>query len=198
MELGQTSYLMQKVVPLIMREIGPQLSKRVGPLITEKVGIPLAKKVGLPLFKKIGMPIARKTGTVLLNRVGYPLVNKVLFNNTATPLTKADPAAITNQGVNQIPAAETVTGKPKKKNRSLRNLIRPKKSQKTPKNSINKAVIPAVPVPPAPVFVAPQALPQDLPQNNQTAPANNNPYNFYQNNSSSLFGRRRQYESNFE
>jgi hypothetical protein len=158
MELNLTSYFMQRIVPLIMKEVGPQVSKIVGPIVAEKVGIPLAKKVGLPIAKKIGMPIARKAGTILLNKVGYPMVSKMLFNQASSG-SNAAPV----QESNSVSAQEI---KPKK-NKRLVGLLQAKK--RNGKLKKNKAVIPASPLPPAPI--QPQGLPvQPVPAPGSAAP----------------------------
>ncbi|RNC29112.1 MAG: hypothetical protein AWM53_00761 [Candidatus Dichloromethanomonas elyunquensis] len=117
-----TSYLLQRVAPLVMRELGP----RVGPIFAEKVGIPLAKKVGLPIAKRIGIPIARRTGMLLFNKVGYPFINKMLFKlNLDTP--QDQPATVK-------PAAET-----KKNMFDLKNLFGFKKNGRKTKTLNNPA-----------------------------------------------------------
>lgn len=143
MDPTQTSYLLQKVAPLVMRELGP----RVGPLFAEKVGIPLAKKVGLPIARRIGIPIARKTGTLLLNKVAYPYLNKVLLK--ATPIT---------QTVNPQSAKGTAVAKGKQKNRNLKDIIWPKKNKKATR--ANNVITPVVP---APVNQIPSQVPSQMP-----------------------------------
>jgi len=176
MNISQTSWLMQKAVPLIMKEIGPQISGRLGPVIAEKVGIPLAKKVGLPIAKRIGVPIARKTGMVFLKRVGYPLANRILFNNTEIP-----------SKVNLIPTTDSEKGKDakdkRKKNNLFKTILKKNPSKKKQKSRINKTLLPPVPTNVTPV--QPQTMLQSPPQSKPSA--------FYQyNNNSRLFGRRRQ------
>lgn len=201
MEVTQTSYLLQKVAPLVMREIGP----RVGPVVAEKFGIPLAKKVGLPIARRIGIPIARKTGSILFNKFGYPFLNKMLLKvNLSTPnsslLKNADPAVSTPLESNE-PSNAAAVPQPKKKKISLKEMIRPKKVKKI-KSRKNQAA-PAVPVPVNQPSV--QTVPQPLPQVPPQIPVAPNTFeekvqenfNPYQNYNSTLFHRRRRdpYES---
>ncbi|NBJ15211.1 MAG: hypothetical protein FNP40_06500 [Dehalobacter sp. 4CP] len=100
MSIGQPSYLLQKVAPIVLRELQPYIAGKVGPLVAEKIGMPIARKVGLPLAKRIGIPMARKTGTFLLNRVGYPLINKVIFKgNPPSFLLPGNPQANSGTGI---------------------------------------------------------------------------------------------------
>jgi len=192
MEPTQASYLLQKVAPLVMRELGP----RVGPIVAEKVGIPLAKKVGLPIARRIGIPIARKTGTILFNKFGYPLLNKMLLKvNLNTPNSSLlKNAAPTPPAANE-PVKSAGGEKNRKRKRSLKEMIRPRKAKKI-KGKANQAA-PAAPVPiNQPV---PQIVPQPVPQPQLQTPAVPNTFeenveqnfNPYLNYNSSLFNRRR-------
>jgi len=201
-----TSYLLQKVAPLVMREIGP----RVGPFVAERVGIPLAKKVGLPIARRIGIPIARKTGTLLLNRVGYPLVNKMLIKVNITPpdmgnnlLKKTAPTpSVTNQ-----PTQTPATGKSKNKTKKLKEIFFSNRRNKTKSNHLinntpthnysNNTLTPVppinpVPVNPTPINQNPAMFPPQIPSppDNYQKPPNDDS-NPYMNYNSSLFSRRR-------
>lgn len=193
MDPTQTSYLLQKVAPIIIRELGP----KVEPLIAEKLVMPIAKKVGPPLAKKIGMPIARRAGTVLINKLGYPLVNKVLKVNLSPSqnlLTNLGAPAKTEPAQGNIPKK----AKAKKQRKSLKQLITPRKTIKQNNgNQFTPSVIPQIPLQAPQTPQTPQApqfppFPPQAPLLNQQ-PVQNNEYTYFNNNSSLLFGRKRQY-----
>lgn len=201
MESSQTSYLMQRVIPLLIRELGPQISKRVGPVMAEKVGIPLAKKVGLPLVRKIGVPIARKTFTVILRKIDSPLINKIFFNNPANVLTPTSTTAKALPKSNAIPKSKSK--KVKKEKKDLKDLLLSRKRNKRFfKRNSTRSFIPSNPhsttsFPPVSQQVPPQVPSQEqTPRDSQQGPRVTapNPNNFFpQNYHSSLFGRRRQW-----
>lgn len=190
MNPSQTSYLLQRVAPIILRELGP----RAGSVFAEKVGIPLAKKVGLPLARRIGIPIARKTGMFLFNKVGYPLINKMLLkanitlpNNTAGTIVNSVSAQTTQKAGQTAKAAKAM-----RKGLNLKNLLKAKKSNKklvkkrTPQQ-INNQITQQIPqqlntqIP----FVNPPSLSSNTQSTEQELFSNIN-------NNSSLFNRRRQ------
>lgn len=189
-----TSYLLQKVAPLVMRELGP----RVGPYFAERVGIPLARKVGLPIARRIGYPIARKAGTLLVNRVGYPLINKMLLKANITPPDlnprKANkPTSIVKEETGNNPD-NSLDLKKVKKPKKLKNMFFGNLRSKT-KTKTKITPVPAIPVNPS-IITAPNPAPlnQNTTPTNYISPAqeiseqDNIPYMNY---NSSLFNRRR-------
>jgi hypothetical protein len=205
MNSTQTSYLLQKVAPLVMRELGPRLE----PIITEKITIPIAKKIGPPLARRIGIPLARKTGTIFLNKVGYPLVQKALLKaNVNLPnINLNDPGTPNNV---PAPAQEPEPGqsstavKRKRKSLGLAKIIQSRKAKKAKRNNLfSPKVTNNQPIPPGRnPQIPPQAgfepnLQAPLPNMNpgtalnSSRPVGGNPFDF--NHNPSLFGRRRQH-----
>lgn len=179
----QASFLVEKVVPIVMREIGPHISSRITPLIAEKVGLPLAKKVGLPLAKRIGIPIARKAGSVFINKVGYPLVKKVLFKDKINSPAAGKPEAAQpgNNASTVLPVKIDPAFEQTKKHRGIKGLISAGKTKiKAPPspNNINTMSPPLSARPVSPVSpVAPQMQTPVPP--GYTGTANQNSYPFY-------------------
>ncbi|HHV65361.1 MAG TPA: hypothetical protein GXX46_09855 [Peptococcaceae bacterium] len=214
MSANQTSYLLQKVAPLVMKELGPRLE----PIITEKITIPLAKKIGLPLARKIGIPLARKTGTIFLNKVGYPLLQKALSKaNINLPNSNQNASGSSNDASAQAqnPEANQSNTQVKRKRKSfgLAKIFQARKAKKsglfsrranpadvTPPNRpfpvINNQPVPMGGNPQIPAqtgsdgnFQAPLPNMNNGTAFNNSSPASVNPFDY--NHNPSLFGRRR-------